>query len=62
MRVPRTGTPPDVSIPRRLLAALGFALWGGAAYVLIVVGDHLLNGGLVVLGALCLVIVASGAG
>jgi len=48
-----------VSIARRLLVVTGFVIWGIAAYVL-VRGNYVLSGGLIVLGALCLVIAASG--
>ncbi|MDP8908748.1 MAG: hypothetical protein M3N47_06445 [Chloroflexota bacterium] len=48
-----------VSITRRLLVVLGVALWGIGAY-LIVIASYYLAGGVIVLGALCLVIAASG--
>lgn len=48
-----------MSIARRLLVVVGVALWGIAAY-LIVIGSYYLAGGIIVLGALCLVIAASG--
>ncbi len=48
-----------MSIARRLLVVTGLVLWAMAVYVL-VVGNYLLGGGLIVLGALCHVIAASG--
>ncbi len=48
-----------MSIARRLLVVTGFVVWGTAAYVL-VKGNYVLGGGLIVLGALTLVIAASG--
>ena len=48
-----------MSITRRLLVVLGLALWCVAGY-LMVIGSHYVGGGLIVLGALCLVIAASG--
>lgn len=53
------GEATPVSIARRVLVVIGLALWCVAVY-LTVIGSYYLAGGLIVLGALCLVIAARG--
>ena len=48
-----------MSIARRVLVVIGLGLWCIAVY-LIVIGSYFLAGAFIVLGALCLVIAASG--
>lgn len=48
-----------MSIARRVLVVIGLGLWFIAVY-LIVIGSYYLAGGFIVLGALCLLIAASG--
>ena len=48
-----------MSIAGRLLVVVGVALWCIAAY-LIAIGSYYVGGGVIILGALCLVIAASG--
>lgn len=48
-----------MSIARRVLVVIGLVLWCIAGY-LFITGSLFLAGGFVVLGALCLVIAASG--
>jgi hypothetical protein len=48
-----------VSITRRLLVVVGLALWCIAAH-LIAIGSYYVGGGVIILGALCLVVAASG--
>ncbi len=59
IRARQVGKQRHVSIARPVLVVIGVALWCIAVY-LIVIGSYYLAGGFIVLGALCLVIAASG--